>query len=46
MTTRVMQNVGASCPIADEFARRVGSVRDSDFERAWISSDDPAVLKL
>jgi Ser/Thr protein kinase RdoA (MazF antagonist) len=35
MTTWIMQNVGESSAIADEFARRVGSLRDRDFERAW-----------
>jgi Ser/Thr protein kinase RdoA (MazF antagonist) len=35
MTTWIMQNIGESPAIADEFARRVGSLRDRDFERAW-----------
>jgi hypothetical protein len=34
MTTWIMQNIGESSAIADEFARRVGSLRDGDFERA------------
>jgi hypothetical protein len=35
MTTWIMQNIGESSAIADEFSRRVGSLRDRDFERAW-----------
>lgn len=35
MTTWIMQNIGESPATADEFARRVGSLRDRDFERAW-----------
>jgi Ser/Thr protein kinase RdoA (MazF antagonist) len=35
MTTWIMQNIGESPATADEFARRVGSLRDKDFERAW-----------
>ena len=34
MTTWIMQNTGESPVIADEFARRVGSLR-RDLERAW-----------
>jgi Ser/Thr protein kinase RdoA (MazF antagonist) len=35
MTTWIMQNIGQSSAIADEFVRRVGSLRDGDVERAW-----------
>lgn len=35
MTTWIMQNIGESPATSDEFARRVGSLRDRDFERAW-----------
>jgi len=35
MTIWIMQNVGESSAIADEFARRVGSLRDRDFDRSW-----------
>jgi Ser/Thr protein kinase RdoA (MazF antagonist) len=35
MTTWIMQNIGESSAIADEFARRVGSLRDRDLEQAW-----------
>lgn len=34
MTTWIMQNIGESLATADEFALRVGSLRDRDFERA------------
>jgi hypothetical protein len=35
MTTWIMQNIGESAAAADEFALRVGSLRERDFERAW-----------
>jgi hypothetical protein len=35
MTTWIMQNVGESPAAAEEFARRVGSLRERDFARAW-----------
>jgi len=35
MTTWIMQNVGESAAAAAEFALRVASLRERDFERAW-----------
>jgi Ser/Thr protein kinase RdoA (MazF antagonist) len=35
MTTWIMQNIGESAAIAAEFARRVGSLRDQDWQRPW-----------
>ncbi|HUY46614.1 MAG TPA: aminoglycoside phosphotransferase family protein [Streptosporangiaceae bacterium] len=35
MTTWIMQNIGESAAAAEEFARRVDSLRERDFERAW-----------
>jgi hypothetical protein len=35
MTTWIMQNVGESPATAAEFAVRVASLRERDFERAW-----------
>jgi Ser/Thr protein kinase RdoA (MazF antagonist) len=35
MTTWIMQNIGESPAVAAEFALRVGSLRERDFERAW-----------
>lgn len=35
MTTWIMQNVGESPAVAAEFALRVASLRERDFERAW-----------
>jgi hypothetical protein len=35
MTTWIMQNIGESPATAEEFALRVGSLRDRDSERAW-----------
>lgn len=35
MTTWIMQNVGESAAVATEFALRVVSLRERDFERAW-----------
>ena len=35
MTTWIMQNIGESSHVTDEFALRVSSLRDRDFERPW-----------
>jgi len=35
MTTWIMQNVGESKAVADEFALRVASLREGDAQRAW-----------
>lgn len=35
MTTWIMQNIGESSEVADEFALRVGSLRDQDLGRPW-----------
>ena len=35
MTTWIMQNIGESPAAAAEFALRVGSLRERDFDRAW-----------
>jgi aminoglycoside phosphotransferase (APT) family kinase protein len=35
MTTWIMQNIGESPAVAAEFALRVASLRERDFERAW-----------
>ena len=35
MTTWIMQNIGESRAAADEFALRVASLRERDFDRAW-----------
>jgi Ser/Thr protein kinase RdoA (MazF antagonist) len=35
MTTWIMQNIGESPATAQEFALRVGSLRDRDFDRSW-----------
>ena len=35
MTTWIMQNIGESAAAAAEFALRVSSLRERDFERAW-----------
>jgi Ser/Thr protein kinase RdoA (MazF antagonist) len=35
MTTWIMQNIGESAAAAEEFALRVDSLRERDFERAW-----------
>lgn len=35
MTTWIMQNIGESPAAADEFALRIASLRERDFDRAW-----------
>ena len=45
MTTWIMQNVGESPAVAAEFALRVASLRERDFDVPGTSSDQPAAAR-